>query len=159
MTAWQAAGLSLALIAVGWFLYDALWISPLRKHEVAGTILSYLFLVGAIVGCIHLFASRAAYMQIGAMLGSFMALNVWVRILPAQRQLIAAVKNGTEPDMRLADLAKQRSKQNTFIVLPVVLIMISNHFPVATYSNQYNWLVLSVLVLVGWGVAKVIRTR
>jgi uncharacterized membrane protein len=61
--------------------------------------------------------------------------------------------------MRLADLAKQRSKQNTFIVLPVVLIMISNHFPVATYSNRYNWLVLSVLVLVGWAVAKVIRTR
>jgi len=61
--------------------------------------------------------------------------------------------------MRLADLAKQRSKQNTFIVLPVVFIMISNHFPVATYGNQYNWLVLAVLVLVGWGVAKIIRTR
>jgi len=159
MTAWQAAGLSLGLIAAGWFLYDALWISPLRRNEVAGTILSYLLLVGAIIGCLHLFAARAAYIQIGAMLGSFMALNVWVRILPAQRQLIAAVKAGTEPDMRLADLAKQRSKQNTFIVLPVVLIMISNHFPVATYSNHYNWLVLSVLVLVGWGVAKVIRTR
>ena len=159
MTAWQAAGLSLALIAVGWFIYDLLWISPLRRNEVAGTILSYLLLVGTIIGCIHLFAARAAYIQIGAMLGSFMALNVWVRILPAQRQLIAAVKAGTEPDMRLADLAKQRSKQNTFIVLPVVLIMISNHFPVATYSNHYNWLVLSVLVLIGWGVAKVIRTR
>jgi uncharacterized membrane protein len=159
MTGWQAAGLSLALIAAGWFIYDLLWISPLRKSAVAGTILSYLLLVGAIAGSVHLFAARAAYMQIGAMLGSFMALNVWVRILPAQRQLIAAVKAGTEPDMRLADLAKQRSKQNTFIVLPVVLIMISNHFPVATYGNQYNWLVLSVLVLVGWGVAAVIRTR
>ena len=159
MTARQAAGLSLALIAAGWFIYDLLWISPLRKHEVAGTILSYLLLAGAIFGSTRLFASRAAYMQIGAMLGSFMALNVWVRILPAQRQLIAAVKGGTEPDMRLADLAKQRSKQNTFIVLPVVLIMISNHFPVATYANRYNWLVLSVLVLVGWCVAKIIRTR
>ena len=159
MTAWQAAGLSLALIAAGWFLYDFLWISPLRKHEVVGTVLSYLLLVGAIIGVTHLFASRAAYMQIGATLGSFMALNVWVRILPAQRQLIAAVKSGNEPDMRLADLAKQRSKQNTFIVLPVVFIMISNHFPVATYGNQYNWLVLSLLVLVGWGVAKVVRTR
>jgi uncharacterized membrane protein len=159
MTALQAAGLSAGLIAAGWFLYDFLWISPLRKHEAAGAIVSYLLLAGAIFGMTHLFAGRAAYMQIGAMLGSFMALNVWVRILPAQRQLIAAVKAGTEPDMRLADLAKQRSKQNTFIVLPVVLIMISNHFPVATYSNHYNWLVLSVLVLIGWGVAKVIRTR
>jgi uncharacterized membrane protein len=159
MTALQAAGLSMGLIAAGWFLYDFLWISPLRKHEAAGAIVSYLLLAGAIFGMTHLFAARAAYMQIGAMLGSFMALNVWVRILPAQRQLIAAVKAGTEPDMRLADLAKQRSKQNTFIVLPVVLIMISNHFPVATYSNRYNWLVLSVLVLIGWAVAKVIRTR
>jgi uncharacterized membrane protein len=93
------------------------------------------------------------------MLGSFMAFNVWVRIIPAQQQLIAAVKAGGEPDMRLADRAKQRSKQNTFIVLPVVFIMISNHFPVATYGNQYNWLVLSLLVLAGWGVAAVIRTR
>jgi uncharacterized membrane protein len=159
MTAWQAAGLSLGLIALGWFLYDFLWISPLRNHEVVGAIASYALLVGAIFGVTHLFASRAAYMQIGAMMGSFMALNVWVRILPAQRQLIKAVKEGTEPDMRLADLAKQRSKQNTFIVLPVVFIMISNHFPVATYGNQYNWLVLAVLVLVGWGVAKIIRTR
>jgi uncharacterized membrane protein len=159
MTAWQAAGLSAGLIAAGWFIYDFLWISPLRKNEAVGTIVSYLLLAGAIFGSTRLFAARAAYMQIGAMLGSFMALNVWVRILPAQRQLIAAVKAGTEPDMRLADLAKQRSKQNTFIVLPVVLIMISNHFPVATYSNRYNWLVLSVLVLVGWAVAKVIRTR
>ena len=160
MTAGQAAGLSLGLIAAGWFLYDLLWISPLRKHEAAGTILSYVLLVGAIVGSVHLFASRAAYMQIGAMLGSFMALNVWVRILPAQRQLIAAVKAGTEPDMRLADLAKQRSKQNTFIVLPVVLIMISNHFPVATYGNiQYNWAILAVLVIVGWIAAAIIRSR
>src|SRR3954465_3128441 len=69
MTALQAAGLSLALIAAGWFIYDLLWISPLRKHEVAGTILSYLLLAGAIFGSTRLFASRAAYMQIGAMLG------------------------------------------------------------------------------------------
>jgi len=98
-------------------------------------------------------------MQIGATLGTFMALNVWVRILPAQRQLIAAVKAGGEPDMRLADRAKQRSKQNTFIIWPVVLIMISNPFPVATYGNRYNWLILAALVLVGWGAAKAIRTR
>jgi uncharacterized membrane protein len=155
----QAAGISLAMIAAGWFVYDLLWISPLRKHEVAGTVISYVLLVGTIIGVIHLFAARPAYMQIGAMLGSYMALNVWVRILPAQRQLITAVKGGGEPDMRLADLAKQRSKQNTFIVLPVVFIMISNHFPVATYGNQYNWAILSILVLVGWGVAKIIRTR
>ncbi len=155
----RAVAISVGLMVAGWFVYDALWTSALAKHEAAGTVISYLLLVGTIIGVTHLFSGRAAYMQIGAMLGTFMAFNVWVRILPAQQQLIAAVKAGTEPDMRLADLAKQRSKQNTFIVLPVVFIMISNHFPVATYGNQYNWLVLAVLVLVGWGVAKIIRTR
>ena len=98
-------------------------------------------------------------MQIGAMLGTFMAWNVWVRILPAQRQLIAATKAGLPADMRLADRAKSRSKHNTFMVVPVVFIMISNHFPVATYGSQYNWEILAALVLVGWAAAKIIRTR
>ena len=61
--------------------------------------------------------------------------------------------------MTLAERAKHRSKQNTFMVMPVVFIMISNHFPVATYGNQYNWIVLSVLVLVGWGAAALIRNH
>jgi uncharacterized membrane protein len=133
--------------------------SPLQRHEVAGTVISYILLVGAIYGMTRIFSGRAAYMQIGAMLGTFMAANVWERILPAQRQLIAAAKDGKQPDGRLADRAKQRSKQNTYMVLPVVFIMISNHFPVATYGNRYNWAVLAVLVLVGWGAAKIIRTR
>ncbi len=154
-----AVAISVGMILAGWFVYDLLWITPLAKNEVAGTVLSYILLVGAIIATTRLFSGRAAYMQIGAMLGTFMAFNVWVRIIPAQQQLIAAVKAGTEPDMRLADRARQRSKQNTFIVLPVVFIMISNHFPVATYGSQYNWLVLSGLVLAGWAVAKVIRTR
>jgi uncharacterized membrane protein len=159
LTAWQAAGLSVGLIFVGWVVYDRIWMSPLKNNEVAGAIVSYIILVAAIYGMTRLFAARAAYMQIGAMLGSNMALNVWERILPAQRSLIAAVKAGGQPDMRLADVAKQRSKQNTFNIMPVVFIMLSNHFPVTTYGSQYNWIVLSALVLVGWGVAKVIRTR
>jgi uncharacterized membrane protein len=154
---WQAVAISVAMLVVGWLIYDLLWISPLAKNEVAATIVSYLLIVAAIYGSVRVFAARAAYMQIGAMLGSYMALNVWVRIIPAQRQLIDAVTNGREPDMRLAERAKLRSKQNTFIVLPVVFIMLSNHFPVAT--RGYNPLVLAVLVLVGWGVAKIIRTR
>src|SRR3954470_3264393 len=155
----MAVAISVGMIVIGWLIYDLLWISPLAKNEMAGTIVSYILLAATIFATTHIFSGRAAYMQIGAMLGTFMAFNVWVRIIPAQQQLIGAVKAGTEPDMRLADRAKQRSKQNTFIVLPVVFIMISNHFPVATYGNQYNWIVLSVLVLIGWGVAAVIRTR
>jgi len=150
-------GISVAAIILGWLVYDLMWISPLAKFEVAGAVVSYALLVGAIYGATLVFDGRGAYMQIGAMLGTFMAANVWMRILPAQRQLIAATRAGQPADMTLADRAKNRSKHNTFIVLPVVLIMISNHFPVTTYGSQYNWIVLSVLVLVGWGVAAVIR--
>jgi uncharacterized membrane protein len=149
---------SVAILIVGWLVYDLMWISPLAKHEVLGIVVSYVMLVGAIYGFTKIFDGRGAYMQTGAMLGTFMAANVWMRILPAQRQLIAATKAGQPADMTLADRAKNRSKHNTFIVLPVVFIMISNHYPVQTYGNdQYNWIILSVLVLVGWGVAAVIR--
>lgn len=148
-------GISVAGIIVGWLIYDLMWISPLAKNDLIGAAISYVLLVGAIYGSSRIFDGRAAWIQIGAMLGTFMAANVWMRILPAQRQLIAATKAGQPADMTLADRAKNRSKHNTFIVLPVVLIMLSNHFPVAT--RGYDWIVLSVLVLVGWVVAKFIR--
>ncbi len=152
-----AIAISIGLLVAGWFVYDFLWISPIAKNEVAGAVISYALIVATIYGLTHVFAARAAYLQLGAMLGTLMFLNVWVRILPAQRSLIAAVSEGREPDMRLAEIAKQRSKQNTFTVMPVVFIMLSNHFPVATYGHEYNWLILAALVLVGWGAAKVIR--
>src|SRR5436190_14148358 len=150
---------SIAILVVAWFVYDLLWVSPLARNEVAGAIVSYVLLVGAIYAFTRLFTGRAAYMQTGAMLGTLMVWNVWARILPAQRQLIGAVREGQAPDMRLAEIAKQRSKQNTFMVVPVVFIMISNHFPVATYGSTMNWAVLAVLVIVGWIAAAIIRTR
>lgn len=150
---------SVALLLAGWIVYDLLWISPVQRHEASGAILSFLLLVTAIFGMTRLFSARAAYMQIGAMLGTIMAANVWMRILPAQRKLIAAAQEGRQPDLQLTEIAKQRSKQNTFMVVPVVFIMISSHFPVATYGNRYNWIILAVLVLVGWAAAKILRSR
>ena len=102
---------------------------------------------------------RAAYIHLGAMMGTIMALNVWLRILPAQRKLVAAIAAGQPPNPVLAERAKDRSKHNTFIILPVVMTMISNHFPTATYGSAYNWQVFAVLVLVGWGAAKIVRER
>ncbi len=155
----RQAAISIGLLIAGWIVYDMLWMSPLSKNETAGVIVSYVLLVGLIFLATKLFDGRAAYMQVGSTMGTIMAANVWVRILPGQAKLIAAAKAGQQPDMRLADRAKQRSKQNTFMVVPVVFIMISNHFPVSTYGNQYNAIILAVLVLVGWGVASVIRRR
>lgn len=85
-----------------------------------------------------------------------MTANVWQRILPAQRRMVAALKAGQQPDLAEGARAKARSKHNTFIVLPVVFTMISNHYS-GTYGSKYNWIILSAMVLVGWVAAKIIR--
>lgn len=151
--------ISIGLMILGWVIYDLLWSSPIGKNYTAGAVISYVLLVGLGYGCTRIFSTRAAYLEVGAVMGTLMAANVWIRILPAQRRLIAAVTEGGEPDERLAWQAKARSKHNTFMVVPLVLIMLSNHFPVTTYGSQYNWQVLAVIILVGWGAAKVIRSR
>jgi uncharacterized membrane protein len=102
-------------------------------------------------------SARAAYIHVGALLGTIMAANVWMHILPAQKRMIAALKEGRQPDQRFAAQAKLRSKQNTFMAVPVTFIMISNHFPGVTYGERHNWLILSILILVGWIAAKFIR--
>jgi uncharacterized membrane protein len=102
-------------------------------------------------------SGRAAYIHIGAMFGTIMAANVWMRILPAQKKMIAALKEGRKPDDALSAQAKLRSKQNTFIVVPTVFIMISNHFSGVTYGERHNWAILEGLILLGWGAAKFIR--
>jgi len=154
---WTAAGIGIASLVVGWVVYDLLWLSPLARNEAAGAAVSYVLVVAAAYGLSQTLSGRAAYMHVGALMGTIMAANVWMRILPAQRQLIAAVKAGTAPDLTLAARAKQRSKHNTFMVVPVVLIMVSNHYPVATYGNRYGWIILAALLLVGAGVAKLLR--
>ena len=154
---WTAAGIGIASLVLGWVVYDLLWLSPLAKNETAGAAVAYMLVVAAAYGLSQTLSGRAAYMHVGALMGTIMAANVWMRILPAQRQLIAAVKDGTAPDLTLAARAKQRSKHNTFMVIPVVLIMLSNHYPVATYGNRYGWIILAVLLLVGAGAAKILR--
>ena len=108
-------------------------------------------------GLTHIFSGRAAYIHLGAVLGTIMTANVWFRILPSQRKMIAVAAAGKAFDPSLGAQAKLRSKHNTFMAVPVVFIMISNHFPVATYGNRYGWEVLVALVLLGWAAAKVIR--
>ena len=118
---------------------------------------AYVLIVGIAYGLTHVLSGRAAYIHMGAMFGTIMAANVWMRILPAQRKMIAAIREGRTPDQKLAAQAKLRSKQNTFIVVPVVFLMISNHFAGVTYGERNNWLILSILILLGWIAAKLIR--
>ena len=152
-----ATGISLAILVGGWIVYDMLCLTPLVKHEMAFAAVAYILVVGAAYGLTHLFSGRAAYIHVGTMFGTIMAANVWMRILPAQKRMIATTREGKQVDASLATRAKLRSKHNTFMVVPLVFTMISNHFPTATYGSQYNWIVLSALVLAGWVTAKYIR--
>jgi uncharacterized membrane protein len=91
------------------------------------------------------------------MFGTIMVANVWMRILPGQRRMIEAVKAGRKPDMAQGALGAQRSRHNTYMSVPLIFIMVSNHFPVATYGAEHGWAVLSALILLGFGGAKVMR--
>lgn len=157
LTEQQALWIGIAAIVLGWPIYDFLMLSPVGKNDYAAASVGFVLITAASYVLTHLLSGRAAYMHVGAILGTIMTANVWMRILPAQRNMLAATSAGRAPDTALAARAKLRSKHNTFLIWPVVFIMISNHFPVATYGDSNNWLVLSVLVLVGWAAAKIVR--
>jgi uncharacterized membrane protein len=93
-------------------------------------------------------------MHVGALFGTIMVANVWIRILPSQTKMLAAAKEGQAPDENLSTRGPLRSKHNSYMVVPLVFLMISNHFPTIAYGHEYNWIILGVLVLLGWGVAK-----
>jgi uncharacterized membrane protein len=152
-----AIGIGIGVLVVGWVVYDLMMLSPLRNNEKAFAVIAYLMIVGVTYGLTRIFSGRAAYIHVGALFGTIMAANVWMRILPAQKKMIAALNAGQKPDDALSAQAKLRSKQNTFLAVPVVFIMISNHFPSVAYGDQYNWAVLAVLILLGWVAAKFIR--
>ena len=151
----QAIAAGLAVIVVGWLVYDLL----LARNGFIAFGVGLVLIMALTWWLSGLMAPRAAYMHVGALLGTMMAANVWVRIIPAQRQMVRMATEGGVPDQRLGETAKNRSRHNTYLVMPVVLIMISNHFPISTYGHDYNWAILGVLTVVGWGAAHVIRNH
>ncbi len=139
-----------------WLIYDLLMISPLGRNEKAFAVVAYVLVVGTAYGLSRVLSGRAVYIHVGAIFGTIMAANVWMRILPAQRKMIEAIKAGQKPDENLAAQAKLRSKQNTFVAVPLVFLMISNHYGGNT-TGGFDWIHLVVLVPVGWIAAKFIR--
>jgi uncharacterized membrane protein len=151
-----AVGIGVGALIVGWLIYDLLMISPLGRSEKLFALIAYLLIVASAYGLTRVLSGRGAYIHVGAMLGTIMAANVWMRILPAQKKMIEAIKAGKSPDEKLAAQAKLRSKQNTFMAVPVVFLMISSHYGGNT-TGGYDWIHLAVLVPVGWVAAKLIR--
>ena len=148
LTPWQAVALSLAGLIGGWLVYDGLCRSRLGKSDLAIGVVWFLLLTAAAYGLSLIFSDRAAYVQIGAMVGTVMAANVFRVIIPNQKKTVAAMLAGQEPAAYLGAEAKQRSLHNNYMTLPVLFIMVSNHYPM-TFANPYGWLVLAGLSLTG----------
>ena len=143
---WEAIAISIALLAAAWLAYDGL--CRLIPNDLALAAILLVLVTLAAWGVSHLFSGRAEYIQIGAMLGTMMAGNVFLVIIPAHWELIRAKEAGREPDAAAGLWAKQRSVHNNYLTLPVVFTMISNHFPI-TYGHSYSWLTLVALLVIG----------
>jgi uncharacterized membrane protein len=148
LSSWQAVGIGLASLVVGWTVYDLLCRSKLGKHDLAFGVVTFALLVGAAYVLTHLLSGRAAYIHIGAMIGTIMVANVLMLIIPGQRKMVAAMKAGQTPDPVHGLKAKQRSVHNNYFTLPVLFIMISNHYAM-TYRNEHAWAVLAAIMAAG----------
>jgi len=131
-------------LIVGWFVYDLLCDSPLGKKPALLGLVLFVLVIAACWGYSQIFSGRAAYIHTGALIGTIMVGNVFRIIMPAQRALVAAIEQNRTPDPVLPAKGLLRSRHNNYFTLPVLFIMISNHFP-STYGSQYNWLILAAL--------------
>lgn len=148
LTPWQAGLFSFISLLVIWFIYDGLCRSPLGKHDVALAIVVYLFLVVLSYAFTQVLSGRAAVNQIGAIVGTFMVANAFTVIHPNQRKNVEAMLAGKPADPALVVKARQRSIHNNYLTLPVILLMISNHYPLM-YATRYNWLIIAIVLALG----------
>lgn len=143
--------LGVGSIVIGWVVYDVLCRTPLLKRPSLFLAVMYLFMVGAAFGLSQYLSPRAAYIHIGAMLGTMMAGNVFFVIIPGQKKMVSAAEEGREPNAADGRYASLRSRHNNYFTLPVLFIMVSNHFP-TTYGHEYGWAILAGLSAVGIGI-------
>jgi uncharacterized membrane protein len=148
MTAVQAAGIAFMSLLISWLVYEGLCRSPLGRHEVALALVGYVYLVALTYGFTHVFSGLGAFTQIGALIGTIMVANVFVIIIPYQRKTVDAMLAGKEPDPAWGQLGKQRSVHNNYLTLPVVFLMLSNHYPLM-FATRFNWLIVAIVLLIG----------
>ncbi len=154
-----AMALGMGVLPVAWVVYDQLWKRASGRADRIGLAVSFLLILATAYGLGRVLSGRAMWMHVGAMLGTLMAANVWLRIIPGQLEMVASIRDGRPADPSLGECAKERSKHNTFMVVPLLLIMLSNHFPTLTYGQTHAWAALGAFVLAGWAAALVLRRR
>ena len=145
---WQAIAISGGSLAVGWLIYDGLCKSPLGNRPTVLMGLLFLALVAMGWAYDQIFTGRAALLHLGAFTATIMTANVFLIIMPNQRIVVGDLKAGRAPDPKYGKIAKLRSTHNNYLTLPVIFLMLSNHYPLA-FASQYNWLIAALIFLMG----------
>ena len=153
-----AIGIGIAALVAGWVIYDLLCDSPLGKQPALLGVVLFVLIIGAAWGLSQVFSGRGAFIHVGAIIGTIMVGNVFRVIMPAQRALVSAIEAGKEPDPALPAKGLLRSRHNNYFTLPVLFIMISNHFP-STYGHEANWAILAGLAVLSVLVRHYFNTR
>ena len=145
---WQAIAISLGSLGFGWLIYDLICKSRFGDDNTRLMIGLYVILVAMAWGYTQVFSGRAALLHLGAFTATIMSANVFAIIMPNQRIVVADLKAGRKPDPKYGKIAKQRSTHNNYLTLPVLFLMLSNHYPLV-FATQYNWLIASLVFLMG----------
>ncbi len=153
-----ASAIGLAAIILSWFVYDFLCKSPLRDRPLLLSAIVFLYLLVLSIGLSMLFSGRGAYIHVGAAIGTIMVANVFFVIIPGQRELVDALVENRTPDPQPGKNGLLRSRHNNYLTLPVLFIMVSNHFP-STYGDPFNWFVLAALSVIGVSVRHYFNIR
>lgn len=155
---WQGILISAATIAVGWILYDFLCKSSLGDHPTAMMLVLFAIIVVMSWGLNQVFTGRAALLHLGAFTATIMTANVFFIIMPNQRIVVADLKAGRTPDAKYGKIAKLRSTHNNYLTLPVVFLMLSNHYPLA-FGTENAWIIASLVFLLGVTIRHYFNTR
>src|SRR5271169_5336194 len=148
LTPLQAALFSFFSLALAWLLYEAACRSGLSSHELPFAIGGYIFLVALTFAFTHVLSGRGAFNQIGAIIGTIMVANVFAVIIPNQKKVVAALLAVQPPDPELGKQSKERSVHNNYLTLPVIVLMISNHYPLL-FATSYNWVIVAIVLALG----------
>ncbi|RIK85717.1 MAG: cysteine desulfurase [Hyphomicrobiales bacterium] len=140
--------LSIASLALGWLIYDLLCRSPLARNDTALMLVLFPVLIVIAWGYTQLFSGRAAFLHLGAFTATIMSANVFLVIIPNQKVVVADLIAGRKPDPKYGRIAKTRSLHNNYLTLPVVFLMLSNHYPLA-FATEFNWAIATLVFLIG----------